>query len=178
MLRNGRNEEVMKTISKSFLQALSEMDDADVFAIEQTLNPIPLDNVRARIDSVKGQFFAVDFARKNDKKENGVVVEPAGTIRHMVCRRGVAKYVKGVQPQGYRKAEDTRNEVLTVWDVGVYQALRQEGIAQEQAGQKAYRRINMADVKAISIPPVDKANPEIEQVKREVGEQVNMPEPV
>ena len=156
-----------ETISKSFLQALSEMDKADVIAIEQTLTAIPTENVRDRIASVGGQFFAIDFARKNDKKVAGVVVEEAGSIRHMVCRRGVAKYVKGVQPVGQRKAEDSRNEVLTVWDVGVYQSLRKEGREQEQAGGNAYRRINMSDVKAISIAPVTEQV--AEQVKVAVG---------
>jgi hypothetical protein len=87
---------------------------------------MPATDVRERINSVKGKFFAIDFARKNDKKVDGVIVEHAGDIRHMVCRRGVAKYVKGVLPAGQRKAEDARNEVLTVWDVGVYQSLRKQ----------------------------------------------------
>lgn len=149
------------SISKSFLQALEEMDEADLQDIEQNLHPIPEDEIRNRIESVKGQFFSVDFARKTDKKVNGVIVEPKGMIRHMLCRRGVGKYVKGVLPEGQRQAEDERNSVLTVWDVGVYQSKRKEGMEQEIAGEQSYRRINMADVKCISIASIG----EVEQEK-------------
>lgn len=90
------------SINKSFLQALSEMDEIDLQTIEQGFESIPVNEVKSRIASVKGQFFSVDFARKNDKKVKGKIVEPKGTIRHMVARRGVAKYVKGVQPEGQR----------------------------------------------------------------------------
>lgn len=141
-------------VSKAFLQTLSEMDAADLQKIEQGFDSYPVSEVANRIASVKGQFFAIDFARKTDKKVNGVVVEAAGSIRHMVCRRGVSKYVKGVQPEGQRKNEDAKHDVLTVWDVGVYQAFRKSGVEQMVAGEKSYRRINMADVKAISIPSV------------------------
>lgn len=140
-----------EVVNAAFAQALAEMDSADIAAIERTMVPMAMDDVAARIASVKGQFFAVDFARKTDKKVGGEVVEKAGTIRHMVARRGVAKYVKGVRPIGQRKAEDARNAVLTVWDVQAYQTARKAGEDAEKAGQGAYRRINMADVKAISI---------------------------
>jgi len=160
----------VKTINKAFQQALAEMDEADIKAIEQNLDSIPIENVMDRISSVGGQFFSVDFARKNDKKVKGVVVEHAGDIRHMICRRGVAKYVKGVQAKGQRKAEDSVNAVLTVWDIGVYQSMRKEGLEQEKAGGKSYRRINMADVKAISIAPV------VENVQEQ--EKVEVAEPV
>ena len=152
-------------VSKAFLQALSEMDEADLQIVEQGLAPIPVEEVKIRIASVKGQFFSVDFARKTDKKEKGKVIEAKGTIRHMLCRRGVGKYVKGVLPEGHRDAEDNKHDVLTVWDVGVYQTLRKSGVVQEVAGEKAYRRINMSDVKAISIPFII----ENEQEKAEVA---------
>jgi hypothetical protein len=146
-----------KTVNAAFAQALSEMDASDIAIIESKLAAIPVDRVLSRIRSVKGQFFAVDFARKNDKKKNGVVIEPAGTIRHMVCRRGVKKYTDGVLPEGQRKAEDAKNDVLTVWDVQAYQQARNDGKDQEAAGRSAYRRINLADVKAISIPACEAA---------------------
>ena len=142
------------TVNTAFEQAVSEMDSVDIKAIEATLEPVNMTEVKARISSIRGQFFAVDFARKNDKKVNGVVVEKAGDIRHMVCRRGVAKYVSNVLPEGHRKEEDERNAVLTIWDVQAYQADRKEGKQQDEAGKNAYRRINLADVKAISIQPV------------------------
>ncbi len=159
-----------ESVSTAFLQALSEMDAADLQNIERGFQSYPVAEVAARIASVGGQFFAVDFCRKNDKKVGGVVVEAAGSVRHMVCRRGVAKYVKGVLPEGQRKAEDAKHDVLTVWDVGVYQQLRKEGVDQGAAGEKAYRRINMADVKAISIPEVV-----IEQEQHRVAVQQDAP---
>ena len=159
-----------ESVSTAFLQALSEMDAADLQKIEQGFESYPVSEVAARIASVKGQFFAVDFARKTDKKVNGVVVEAAGSVRHMVCRRGVAKYVKGVQPEGQRKNEDAKHDVLTVWDVGVYQTLRKAGAEQASAGEKSYRRINMVDVKAISIPSVT-----IEQEQERVAVQQAAP---
>jgi len=164
-----------KIKNKAFEQALAEMDATDIQAVEQILTPIPVRSVQARIKSSKGHFFSVDFARKKAKKVNGVVVEPAGAIRHMLCRTGVAKFVQGVQPEGKRRDEDSRHDVLTVWDVGVYQNLRREGMEQELAGVKAYRRINMADVKAISIPPVPVTENLTEQVRVEVGEGVAEP---
>lgn len=156
-----------EVINKAFLQALVEMDEADIARIEQGFEPIEVNQVRERIESVNGQFFSVDFARKNDKKEKGKVIEAKGTIRHMVCRRGVAKYVKGVQPEGQRRAEDNKHEVLTVWDVGRYQEYRKSGIEQEVAGEQAYRRINMSDVRAISIPAVIRVEQERAVVENE-----------
>jgi len=150
-----------KKINKSFAQALNEMDNTDITSIESTMKPIPVSDVIARIRSTKGRFFAVDFARKNDKKKNGEVIEPAGSIRHMVCRRGVKKFSDGKLPDGKRKNEDAVNDVLTVWDVGVYQCERKNGKDQETSGRKSYRRINLADVKAISVAPVE----EIETVE-------------
>jgi hypothetical protein len=138
------------------------MDAINLKSIEALLEPMPVDDVKARIGSVGGRFFSVDFARKTDKKVNGKVVEAAGSIRRMLCRRGVAKYVKGVQDEGQRVREDERNDVLTVWDIGVYQELRRAGKEQEEAGSGAYRRINLVDVKAISIEPMPV---EIEQVR-------------
>jgi len=141
-------------VSQNFLRALADMDNVNLKAIEAILEPMPVDDVKTRIGSVKGRFFSVDFARKRDKKVNGRIVEDAGSIRRMLCRRGVAKYVKGVQDEGQRKQEDERYEVLTVWDMGAYQELRRAGKEQEEAGAGAYRRINLADVKAISIEPM------------------------
>lgn len=167
----------VKTINTAFAETLTEMDNANIQTVEQNIYPIPMKNILNRINSVKGQFFSVDFARKNDKKVNGVIVEFAGSIRHMVCRRGVGKYVQGVQPIGQRKAEDSRNEVLTVWDVQVYQEQRKMGIDQETAGTKAYRRINMADVKAISIPLAENAV-EQHKVRNKARIEVEVPDPV
>lgn len=110
-----------------------------------------------RIAVAGKQFFSVSFQRKNDKvgkDENGkkVVIEPAGTIRKMLCRRGVKKYAKGVLPPGQRKAEDIRCNVLTVFDVQEMAKLRKSGMRMGEAGRKSYRRINMAEVVDISIP--------------------------
>lgn len=160
-------------VSRNFLQALADIDAADLKVIEANLEAMPVEEVKTRIGSVKGRFFSVDFARKRDKKVNGRIVEAAGSIRRMLCRTGVAKYVKGVLPEGQRDREDERCEVLTVWDMGVYQALRKEGKAQEEAGEQAYRHINLADVKAISIErlPIEREQERVERADA-------VPEPV
>jgi len=152
LYKNDKNKKGNK-MNKAFEQALTEMDDISIQSVENILIPMYLNDVTSRIKSIKGQFFSVDFARKTDKKVNGIITEEAGSIRHMICRRGVAKYVKGTQPQGQRTQEDKQHDVLTVWDVGTYQTLRTQGLEQEQAGNKAYRRINLNDVRAISIAP-------------------------
>ena len=147
--------EVKTVVNSAFTQAVKEMHKADIQAIEKTLQPMNVAEVSSRIGSIGGRFFSVDFARKNDKKVNGVVVERAGDIRHMVCRRGVAKYCDNVLPAGHRKAEDERNAVLTVWDVQAFKAEYDEAKDNhDEAGRAAYRRINLAEVKAISIQPI------------------------
>jgi len=156
-----------EVVSEKFIQALNDMDNINLKSIEALLEPMPVDDVKARNGSVGGRFCSVDFARKNDKKVNGKVVEAAGSIRRMLCRRGVAKYVKGVQDEGQRVREDERNDVLTVWDMGKYQELRRAGKEQEEAGQGAYRRINLIDVKAISIEPMPIEREQV-RVEREV----------
>jgi hypothetical protein len=86
----------------------------------------------------------------------------------MLCRTGVERFEKGIQSKEDRAREDENCDVLTVWDVVEYNKLRKAGKSKEEAGEGAYRRINMADVKAISIQPVI----EREQVRVERGNEV------
>lgn len=90
-----------------------------------------------------GKMFSVAFRRKTDKKVGGVVVEPAGTIREMVARTGVQKGVKGVIAPEVRKAEDAENNVLTVYDMAVLEAGKDE--------KGAFRRINLSDLLTVKL---------------------------
>ena len=78
-----------------------------------------------------GKFFSVTFVKKTD-----------GSVREMLARRGVSKGVKGVLPEGQRKAEDAANNVLTVFDVQ----------AEEKVGEKgAFRRINLENLISVKL---------------------------
>jgi hypothetical protein len=155
-------------IDGAVLKIFAEMNSVNIMVIERSLRQVPIDDALTRINSVNGQFFAIDFARKHDKKVDGVVVAKAGDIRHMVCRRGVGKYTKGVLPIGKRAYENWKNKVLTVWDVQVYQQLIKSGLPQEEAGSLSYRSINLADIKSISIAPIIEVKPEKVEVTEEV----------
>ena len=72
--------------------------------------------------------FFVSFVKKN------------GDLRDMQCRIGVTKGVKGVLPQGHRKAEDARCNVLTVFDMVAI-----------QRGINGFRRINLEGLRSVSI---------------------------
>jgi hypothetical protein len=146
---NNDNGDKTMTDAMDATMVMDAMDNADLATIETAMTTLPITEALTRIGKAGGQFFSVSFERKNDKKKNGVVVELAGTIRKMVCRRGVAKYVEGTG-NGNRAGEDTCNNVLTVWDVGVYQAKRKEGMTQECAGKASYRRINLRAVREMS----------------------------
>lgn len=118
-----------------------------------------------RIAAAGGIIFSVTFRRKHPKidRETKQVVEPAGSLRKMTCRRGVRKHTQGIIPPGVRLAEDVRCNVLTVWDIEFYherkRELRQQGVpagvANMRAGRAAYRRINMAEVVEISLPETE-----------------------
>lgn len=99
--------------------------------------------------SHKGKFVTVSFRRKT-KGRNG---EPVGSIRKMQARLHVRRHVAGVLAPGVRKAEDSRNQVLTVWDVQAFHAARREGKSLRQAGRAAYRRINLLEVVSIGVTP-------------------------
>lgn len=67
------------------------------------------------IEAHGNKLFSIEFVRRNDKKVKGVVVEPAGTVRRMICRLGVTKGVQGVQ-QG-REQRDINNRLVTVYEM-------------------------------------------------------------
>jgi len=126
------------------------------------------------IENQKGKFFKVAFLRKNPKFEtiNGVrtMVEPAGALRVMLCRRGVKKYVKGVIDPAIRRMEDTVHDVLTVFDVEKFLELRRSvkncptctgtgcgfckggirPLSLKEAGFGSYRRINLKEIVSFS----------------------------
>jgi hypothetical protein len=76
-------------------------------------------------------IFGVSFIKKT-----------TGELRDMVARMHVSKGVKGVLPEGQRKAEDARNAVLTVYDMQVLERLGEKG---------AFRRINLSDLISCTI---------------------------
>lgn len=80
-------------------------------------------------------IFGVTFIKKTD-----------GSLRNMQARMHVTRDVKGVLPEGHRKAEDRRNNVLTVFDM---QAL-------DKVGPKgAFRRINLSALRSCRLHGVE-----------------------
>lgn len=123
-----------------------------------------------RVWSVRGEIFRVVFRTKTSQRlmnadgtrTNEIVAGP-GRTRSMLARRLVQKFALGVIPADVRLAEDVRANVLTVWDIETFKMLRthleDQGMkpfeALMTAGRRSYRRINMADVISISIPPLE-----------------------
>ncbi len=77
-------------------------------------------------------IFGVTFEKKGN-----------GEIRTMQCRMHVTKGVKGVLPQGQRKAEDAANSVLTVYDMQV--------VEREGDTKGAFRRINLDGLQTVTL---------------------------
>ena len=84
-------------------------------------------NVRAT-DTI----FGVTFIKKT-----------TGEVRNMNCRMGVTKGVTGAIPAGVRRAEDARNNVLTVFDMNVIEKTGSE--------KGAFRRINLEQLQRVSL---------------------------
>ena len=90
------------------------------------------------IDSFGHRVFSVWFVKKTN-----------GENREMVCRRKVTQHTKGIIPIHIRKEEDSRNAVLTVYDMGL---ASKSGIDVENVNldnrdmSKYYRRINLPTV--------------------------------
>ncbi len=70
------------------------------------------------------QFFSVTFVKRTD-----------GSLREMVCRKGVSKFVKG----GELKYDPSKKNLVGVWD------------AQAEAPEKGYRMIALESIKAIKM---------------------------
>lgn len=62
---------------------------------------ITKENVRERIQELKGKIFSVSFTKKD------------GSIRDMLCRTGVKKHLRG----GELKYNPIDKGLLTVWDL-------------------------------------------------------------
>lgn len=66
-------------------------------------------NVRSAIQALRGRFFRVKFVKAD------------GTIRTMVCRTGVSKFLKGTEAPDDAAARRERDEaqgVIRVWECG------------------------------------------------------------
>ena len=90
--------------------------------------------IRQFVEAVTGTntIFGVTFIKKSD-----------GSLRTMNARMHVSKGVKGVLPEGQRKAEDTRCNVLTVYDMNV--------VEKTGSTKGAFRRINLEQLKSCSL---------------------------
>jgi len=77
-------------------------------------------------------IFGVTFVKKGD-----------GSLRTMNARMHVTKGVKGVLPEGHRREEDARNNVLTVYDMNV--------VEKTGSTKGAFRRINLEQLKSCSL---------------------------
>lgn len=75
------------------------------------------------VNETNGKFFSVDFIKKD------------GSIRKMVCRKGVKKYLKG----GDKK---TPNTVITVFDVNKkeYRCFYPENVINFKCGKLNWNR--------------------------------------
>jgi len=112
----------------------------------------------ALIADKKGRFFTVTFRRKTAKFEviNGkrTKVADKGDLRTMLCRRGVKQFTNtALGFKGKVKNtdwEDLRNDTLTVFDVGLYNAYRAGGLRAVTAGRRAYRKINLREIVSVS----------------------------
>ena len=99
---------------------------------------ISRNNVTDLISSFGNKVFSVSFVKKTN-----------GENREMVCRRKVTQHAKGIIPIAVRKDEDARNNVLTVYDMGL---ASKHNVNPETANldnpdmSKYYRRINLASV--------------------------------
>jgi hypothetical protein len=113
-----------------------------------------------RILTGKGRIFRVTFRTKTPQYmrlpdgRRGPIIGPAGRVREMVARINVRKFELGVISPAARRAEDLVNNVLTCFDVQLFNNLRVHltdqgmtpSLANIVAGRRSYRRINMADV--------------------------------
>lgn len=121
---------------------------------------IPIPEAWQRILAARGRIFRVTFRTKTPQYERsfdgrkGRLIAPAGRIRTMICRRLVQKFTLGVISPEARFLEDVVNNVLTVFDIQMFNALRLHledqgiapGVALMQAGRRSYRRLNMAHI--------------------------------
>jgi hypothetical protein len=85
-------------------------------------------------------IFSVVFVKKT-----------TGEVREMQCRTGVRKGVTGALPAGQRRAEDDRCGVLTVFDVAKMRENRAEGMDDDTAAKRAFRRINVAGLQTVAM---------------------------
>jgi hypothetical protein len=76
--------------------------------------------------------FGVTFIKKGD-----------GSVRNMSARMGVTKGVTGAINPADRRAEDARNNVLTVFDMNVIEKTGSE--------KGAFRRINLEQLQRVTL---------------------------
>ena len=103
------------------------------------MNTVTVDELFADLRR-SNTFFSCSARRKRDKKVDGVVVEPSGTIYTRTYRLNVPATKKEAErrlPPGQRREEDYANGVITAYDV----------TATDKHGEKGdFRRINLEGV--------------------------------
>lgn len=80
------------------------------------------------------RIFKVTFIKRTD-----------GSIRTMLCRKGVGKFVRGTG----KKRDDAKHNILTVFDLEAFNAKVSPGMSESQAekiGQACYRSINLENI--------------------------------
>ena len=90
------------------------------------LSPTEIGRAEGIISMTKGQFFRVVFQKRTGKQEE----------RHMLCRTGVTKHVKGGK-LGY---DSLKMDLYPVWDRYAYDPKNND---------PGYRMINLREVKEI-----------------------------
>lgn len=78
-------------------------------------------NIQDVVAKTKGKFFAVNFVKKDN------------TIRHMVCRTGVTKHLRGGN-------KTTGDKLITVYDVQAkgYRCFYPESVISLKCGDYVY----------------------------------------
>jgi len=85
------------------------------------------------------KIFHATFIRKTDKKENGVVVSPAGSLREMTCRTKVKKHLKTENGEG-RAYNFTAKRLSSVYDINAkgYRAFSWDHLVQLKVAKEVY----------------------------------------
>lgn len=80
-------------------------------------------NIKDAVSKTNGKFFAVDFLKKN------------GELRHMVCRTGVTKHLRGGN-------KTTGDKLVTVFDVQKkeYRCFYPESVVSFKCGDYVYNK--------------------------------------
>lgn len=88
-----------------------------------TMTKVNLREAQEVIDSIKGQFFTVEFVKKD------------GSLRQMNCRKGVNKYLRGGKSTTFNNPD-----LVNVWDrqLKEYRCFSRSRLKEIRAGGKVY----------------------------------------